>query len=113
MRAACLLLLLAMLLSACSATTAPTGDDTPAPATTPTKGYATAAPTGGPAENPPASATPVPLSGLPAYLRTLDFRVPAGNSYNPQPLAFHPGLNRLYARTRGRLPGAILPPSPR
>jgi len=106
MRAVCILLLLAVMLSACSAATTPTRRGTPAPDTMPSRGYATvpaATATGrSQAETAPAPPTAAPVSTLPAYLRTLDFRIPAGNSYNPQSLALHPALHHLYARTHGR-----------
>lgn len=62
----------------------------------------------------PAAASPEPLPSLrptltvspttaslwPSFVRELDFGMAAGNSYGPQALAIHPGLQRIYARTR-------------
>jgi hypothetical protein len=58
------------------------------------------------ATEPPATVT-APTSARaespwPAFLRELDFGIPAGNSHSPRALAVHSGLGRLYARTHAQ-----------
>lgn len=56
----------------------------------------------------PTVATQPPLtqSLWPAYVRSLDFRIPAGNTYNPRAMALDPTLSRLYTRTHAQGIGA-------
>lgn len=70
-----------------TSTPLPTTPTTPSPA----------APTVAPMAEPPQPGSP-----WPAYLRTLDLRLPAGNSYGPRTLAAHPSEPHLYARTHSR-----------
>ena len=50
---------------------------------------------------PPVSTTPADSDApWPAFLRELNLGIAAGNSYGPRALAIHPGLDRLYVRTR-------------
>jgi len=55
-----------------------------------------------PAQGTTPTISPSTESPWPSLLRELDFGIPAGNSYGPQALALHPGLDRLYVRTRNR-----------
>ena len=107
------LVLLILLLAACTArpkqtatpTSLPPASSVPTTAALP----ATLSPTS-PPTSPPATAIPTvpPAAPVePAFRRALDFGIPAGNSYNPRALAVHPGLGRLYARTTDRSQPAL------
>jgi photosystem II stability/assembly factor-like uncharacterized protein/DNA-binding beta-propeller fold protein YncE len=55
---------------------------------------------------PPTASPSEPASPWPAFLSELNLGIPAGNSYGPRALAIHPGLDRIYARTRPQANGA-------
>ena len=104
--------LLILLLTACTAGPKQTATPTLGPTILPTPTTSrvplvTLSPTN-PPTSPPATVVPTVLpptpveSHWPVLLRSLDFGIPAGNSYNPRALAVHPGLGRLYARTTDR-----------
>jgi hypothetical protein len=108
-RSAVALILVVAFLVACGGTQVPAPTASlAAPATGPAP-----APTGATALRQATPALPTPprpttvlqpaavQAPLPAHLRTLEFGIPAGNSYYPQAMAVDAGLGRLYARTRG------------
>lgn len=115
-----LLLMLGLVLTACAETPEPTLPAAKATAALPTEKIRTpaAAPSRAPSVPPAtiASASPTPRpepmtapssdAPWPAYLRALDFGIAAGNSYGPRAMAVHPGMERLYARTRSQASGA-------
>ena len=90
-------LFLLLLLAACAGTPTPV----PTPPATPTAASPHPTPTAAPPTPTPRSEPP-----WPTLLRTLDFGVPAGNSYGPRALALHPRLDRLYVRAHSRTPAA-------
>ncbi|MFN2228664.1 MAG: hypothetical protein ACK2VA_02740 [Anaerolineae bacterium] len=99
-----LLIFSVVLLAACADTPAPTE---PATATAPTARPSTPVPTPPPSVD--HTATPLPPATdapWPAFLRELEFSIPAGNSYGPRDLAIHPGLGRVYVRTQSQGPDA-------
>lgn len=107
--------LLLLALAACGQTSAPTIAITIAPtAGSRTSSAVSPKPTSTIVPSSPASAmttSPVPsllepASPWPAFLRELNLSIPAGNSHGPRALAVHPGLDRLYARTRPKENGA-------
>ncbi|MFN2241495.1 MAG: hypothetical protein ACK2U2_04355 [Anaerolineae bacterium] len=99
-----LLVLSVVLLAACADTPAPTE---PAVTTAPTARPSTPLPTPPTGVDP--TDTPLPPAtdaAWPAFLRELEFSIPAGNSYGPRDLAIHPGLGRVYVRTQSQGPDA-------
>jgi photosystem II stability/assembly factor-like uncharacterized protein/DNA-binding beta-propeller fold protein YncE len=110
-----LILLLMLMLAGCAETPTPTVPPAAIPtAAPPTEAAPTpmAAPSKAQAIPPTAMASPSPTlapplppaSGgegpWPTFLRELNFGIAAGNSYGPRAVAVHPGLDRLYVRTR-------------
>ena len=94
------LVVLAAILAACADTPAPTEPvaATPLPSSP-------SAPALTPASGVRHTPTPLPPSDdgpWPSFLRELDFSIPAGNSYGPRAPAIHPGLGRIYVRTKSQ-----------
>ncbi|HSR32920.1 MAG TPA: hypothetical protein VLY63_20340, partial [Anaerolineae bacterium] len=115
-----LLMILGLVLTACAETPEPTLPAAQATATLPTgKARAPATATSRAQATPSATIASIPPTPRPepvtapssdapwpAYLRELDFGIAQGNSYGPRAMAVHPGLERLYARTRSQTSGA-------
>jgi len=93
------LLVLAVILAACADTPAPTE---PVATTLPSSPSAPA-PTLAPGVRHTPTAPPTSDGGpWPSFLRELNFGIAAGNSYGPRALAIHPGLGRIYVRTKSQ-----------
>ena len=74
--------------------TEPTPTPSPAPSATKVAAHPTETP-----QSPAPAVMPATDLPFPTLLRTLNFGVPAGNSYSPSALAVHPDLGRLYVLT--------------
>ncbi|MGD9316754.1 MAG: hypothetical protein PVG56_07975, partial [Anaerolineae bacterium] len=88
---------------AATPTVAPSAGSTPLPTTSPSPSRVA---TSLPSPTPPRTPQTIYSAPWPSFLRQLDLGIPAGNSYGPRALAVHPGLERLYARTRSQASGA-------